>query len=31
MVIAGAAEQEPGKKVFEGEIMGSVISAFKFG
>ncbi|MBT9548046.1 MAG: dioxygenase [Candidatus Sericytochromatia bacterium] len=31
MVIAGAAEQEPGKKVFEGEIMGSVISAFQFG
>ena len=31
MVIAGAAEQEPGEKVFEGEIMGSVISAFQFG
>lgn len=31
MVIAGAADQESGKKVFEAEIMGSVISAFQFG
>ncbi|MGE3727423.1 MAG: class III extradiol ring-cleavage dioxygenase [Candidatus Sericytochromatia bacterium] len=31
MVVAGAAEHEPGEKVFEGEIMGSVISAFQFG
>jgi aromatic ring-opening dioxygenase catalytic subunit (LigB family) len=31
MVVAGAAEQEPGKKVFADEILGSLISAFQFG
>ncbi len=31
MVVAGAAEHEPGRRVFEDVLMGVVISAFEFG